>query len=111
MQLLTASQRRSLPPIYGAQNDKDPLARVRLFTPWSPPCWTWYIIEFDGQNECFGLVDGFEVELGYFSLKELASITGPGGLRVERDRHFRPVRLSVLRAELETARGGEEVAS
>lgn len=102
MQLLTASLRRSLPPIYGTENIKDPLARVRFFTTWS--CWTWYVIEFDGEDECYGLVDGFEIELGSFSLKELESITGPMGLRVERDLHFKPVRLSVLHAELEAAR-------
>lgn len=112
MMLLPSSLRRTLPPIYATQNDLDPLARVRLFTPWSLGAvgWAWHIIEFDGEDECFGLVEGFEIELGSFSLKELGSITGPMGLRVERDHHFRPVRLSVLRAELESARRGEEAS-
>ena len=36
----------------------------------------------------FGLVIGFEKELGYFSLAELESARGPMGLAIERDLHF-----------------------
>lgn len=62
---------------------------VKLFTPWSH--WTWYIAEanFD-TGECFGLIDGFEKELGYFNLNELTEIKGPFGLKIERDRYFKP---------------------
>ena len=42
----------------------------------------------------FGLVSGFDVELGYFSLSELESVRGKFGLPVERDLHFQPTRLS-----------------
>jgi hypothetical protein len=45
----------------------------------------------------FGLVDGFEQELGYFSLKELEDTRGPLGLLIERDMHFKPQPLSVVR--------------
>jgi len=38
----------------------------------------------------FGLVDGHEKELGSFSYKELLSIKGPWGLKIERDRYFEP---------------------
>jgi hypothetical protein len=35
--------------------------------------WTWYPSEYDAEDQiCFGLVDGAELELGYFSLEELA---------------------------------------
>jgi hypothetical protein len=34
------------------------------------------------------LVVGHEPELGYFSLDELESVSGPFGLRIERDRSF-----------------------
>lgn len=37
--------------------------------------WSWLVLEFDGQDTLFGLVRGFETELGYFSLSELESIT------------------------------------
>lgn len=63
---------------------------VKLFTPWAN--WTWYIAEADYETgECFGLVIGFEKELGYFDLDELKQLTGFGGLKVERDRHFKPM--------------------
>lgn len=59
---------------------------VKFFTPWAN--WTWYATEFDGEDLFFGLVDGFEKELGYFSLAELESVSGPFGLKIERDLHF-----------------------
>ena len=59
---------------------------VRFFTPDSN--WTWYASEFDGEDIFFGLVSGFEVELGYFSLKELQETKGPLGLHIERDLHY-----------------------
>ena len=36
--------------------------------------WDWYLVEMDMQKEltqCFGLVKGYEKELGYFSLPEI----------------------------------------
>ncbi|MCJ7688053.1 MAG: DUF2958 domain-containing protein, partial [Clostridiaceae bacterium] len=61
------------------------------FTPDSN--WTWYATKFDDVDTFFGLVDGFEKELGYFSLSELESIRGPFGLKVERDLYFKPTKL------------------
>jgi hypothetical protein len=62
---------------------------VKLFTPWTN--WTWYIAEYNPlSGECFGLVHGFEKELGYFNLNEIAELRGIGGLKVERDRFFEP---------------------
>jgi Protein of unknown function (DUF2958) len=46
----------------------------------------------------FCLVIGFEQELGYFSLSELQAARGPLALPVERDLHFQPTRLSVVRS-------------
>jgi hypothetical protein len=67
---------------------------VKFFTPWAN--WTWYATEFDGKDEFFGLVDGFEKELGYFYLSELESLSGPFGMKVERDLHFGNKKLSEL---------------
>jgi hypothetical protein len=67
------------------QGDKAEVV-VKFFTPWAN--WTWYATEFDGEDLFFGLVDGFEKELGYFRLSELESLTGPFGLKIERDLHF-----------------------
>lgn len=94
MKLLTEELRRALPALYSTENNIDPLAVAKFFTPWSN--WTWYATEFDGEDTFFGLVHGFERELGYFSLSELESITGPAGLGIERDLHFKPTPLSQL---------------
>jgi hypothetical protein len=52
--------------------------------------------EFDGQDLLFGLVVGFEIELGYWSLSELEAARGPWGLPIERDLWFEPTPLSQL---------------
>lgn len=90
MKLITKDLARQLPPLYG-QDGKgmDAIAYLKLFTPWAG--WTWWVTEYDPETgECFGLVQGMETELGYFSLKELEGIRGPAGLRIERDLYFDP---------------------
>lgn len=61
----------------------------KVFVPWGAA--TFLLTECDGDGLAFGLSDlGFgSPELGYISMCELAEITGPGGLRVEEDLHFR----------------------
>ena len=48
----------------------------------------------------FGLVDGFEKELGYFSLAELEAVRGPLGLPIERDLYWKPKTLEEIAPEL-----------
>ena len=95
MKLLTKELRAKLPPLYSTEKDEDPTAVAKFFTPASN--WTWYATELDGEDRFFGLVDGFDKELGYFSLSELASSRGPLGLPIERDRWFSPKPLSECR--------------
>jgi len=93
--LLDDESREKLPPLYsGEEQGLDALAQVKFFTPDSN--WTWYATEFDGEDIFFGLVSGFEIELGYFSLSELQSVKGPMGLPIERDLHFEPKSLHEL---------------
>ncbi len=76
---------------------------AKFFTPWTN--WTWYATEYDPEERTFfGLVEGHEVELGYFSLDEMAEVRGPFGLKIERDLfwHEKPVR--DVRAEVEKRR-------
>lgn len=96
MKLLTKEIRDRLPPI-GTTDGQfgDAVVQVKFFCPWSN--WTWYATEFDGEDLFFGLVVGFETELGYFSLSELRSVHGPWELGIERDRHFRPRPLREVR--------------
>lgn len=96
--LLDKGSREKLPPLYA--NEALGLmaqALVKFFTPDSN--WTWYASEFDGDDTFFGLVAGFDVELGYFLLSELQSVHGPLGLPVERDLHYKPRTLKDLLAE------------
>jgi hypothetical protein len=82
-----------LPRLYATQNDDDPIAWLKFFTPDSS--WTWYMTEYDPEQRlCFGLVQGHDRELGYFSLEELEEVRGPMGLPVERDIWWEPTPLS-----------------
>lgn len=95
MVLLTKDVLKKLPPLY-SQEEKglDAVAVVKFFTPDSN--WTWYATEFDGEDLFFGLVDGFEKEIGYFRLSELKSVKGALGLPIERDMYFKPKTLKEL---------------
>jgi len=91
-------EHNTIPQLYAAENDPDPIAHIKLFTP--DGNWTWYITEYSKEeNLCFGLVVGHETELGYFSIDELQEVRGPLGLKIERDLHFTPKRVSVLKKQ------------
>ena len=96
MKLLTKELEAKLPPLYSQDGKGDEaIALVKFFTPDSS--WTWYATEYDpNERVFFGLVDGLEKELGYFSLDELESVRGPLGLRIERDIYFEPTRIKEL---------------
>ena len=88
MKLLTKELLKKFPKI-GETDGQGENAKIiaKFFTPWSN--WTWYATEYDPVDKVFfGLVEGFERELGYFSLDELESINGPFGLKIERDLYF-----------------------
>jgi len=93
--LMTEEIRRVIPKLYSQEKVKDPMVYVKFFSPYSN--WTWYATEFDGEDRFFGLVKGFEDELGYFSLQELAEANRNGLPLVERDTGFSPKRLSEAR--------------
>ena len=101
---MTDEIREQLPEL-GANEDQGlaALARVKYFTPDSN--WTWYASEFDGEDVFFGLVIGFEIELGYFSLSELQATHGPLGLKIERDLYYEPKSLQELREQHRRERG------
>ncbi len=96
MELLPEEIREQLPPLYAnEQLGWDAPALVKFFTPDSS--WTWYASEFDGEDIFFGLVSGFEIELGYFSLTELKGVRGPLKLPIERDLYYQPKTLTELK--------------
>lgn len=112
MKLLTKEIRSNLPPLCSQDGKgEDAVAVVKFFNPTGAG--TWYASEAcsvlpDGtevpltdpraeQAEdviFFGVANITERELGYFSLNELQSYRGLGGLGIERDLHWksRPLR-------------------
>jgi len=100
MNLLPPDIAQSIPKLYEQENKgEEAIAHIKLFDPCSN--WTWYVTEFDGVDEFFGLVRGFETELGYFSLKELQEYEGPLGIGIERDIWFNPCSLKDIKRHLE----------
>jgi hypothetical protein len=97
MKLLTQAILKKIPPLRAQEKAGDEaIIYAKFFCPWSN--WTWFATEFDPNERLFfGMVHGFEKELGYFSLDELESITGPGGLKIERDMHFKPIPLKSVK--------------
>lgn len=97
MPLIPDLIRQQIPAIYAQEKVPDAIVHVKLFMPDSS--WTWYVTEIaEDGDEAFGLVVGFETELGYFSIREIESVRGPLGLPVERDLYFDPMPLSKVRA-------------
>ncbi len=88
-------------PLLGAtEHIEDPVVLIKLFHPFSS--WTWYVLEYSPEeNLCFGLIDGHEVELGYFSIDELSDLKIKG-LGVERDLHWNPMKLSTLKSKIKS---------
>jgi len=115
MMLLTAENKKNLPALYSNETKTaaETMVVLKFFTP--DANWTWYVtegspVDADGYFDTdkpkvdwmfFGLVDGAEVELGYFSLSELQNIRGRLGLPVERDRYFDPISLEELRMRID----------
>jgi len=59
--------------------------------------WSWYAVEFDGQDTFFGLIAGLAAELGRFRLSELETTCGYAPLL--HDLNFQPRPLVELIAE------------
>ena len=85
----------SLPALGVTGEEHDPAVQVKFFYP--DFSWTWYAIEFDGDDLFYGFVDGFVGELGYFRLSELMENRGKFGMEIERDLWFSPCPLSSLK--------------
>ena len=99
-QLMTQKLVAAIPALGANENVRDydhVLAPAKLFSPYNG--WTWYITEMDPvTGQCFGLVEGFERELGYFDLTELAETTVYGGVpAVERDLYWEPQTLGEIK--------------
>ncbi len=62
---------------------------LKLFCSWGAA--TWLLTELSPEGRAFGLCDlgiGYP-ELGYVDMREVLKVTGPLGLKIERDTSFR----------------------
>lgn len=80
-----------IPKLCDTEDESDSIVWVKLF--FLDYHWSWYIVEYDGEDLCYGLVAGAVAELGYFRLSELQAARGKFGRRIERDCSFRPCSL------------------
>lgn len=100
MKLLTKEILKRLPPLYSTDALGDAaIAQVKYFS--LSNNWRWFATEFDGDDTFFGLVAGFDIELGYFSLKELQSVQWLSIPAIERDWSWEPKSIFDIRAQLE----------
>jgi len=104
-------------PEMKAQDGKgdEAIAHVKLFSPMNG--WRWYVTEYDPETgEAFGLVQGHEIELGTFAVREVnpddwggedmqsQNDNFRGKYRFppfERDAHFTPTTIGKIRESLE----------
>jgi hypothetical protein len=96
--LMTKELSAKLPALYAQDSKGDSaIAYAHYFS--TRTGWDWYATEYDPQtHEFFGLVFGFEVELGYFSLDELeANSSERLGFGVEREFGWEPKTLGEIK--------------
>lgn len=98
MKLITKQLEKELAkyPLYSQDGKKDEAVVIcKLFL----QGYTWYVLEadkVDDDYEFYGIIDSQEREYGYFTLSQLESVRGSWGLKVERDRSFKPVKVKEL---------------
>ena len=87
MKLLTQSLLSKFREVGDQRNVEDSQIICKFFYPLNQ--WTWYCISYDEESETFfWLVNGHELELGYFSLSELQAFRGSFWIGIERDLYF-----------------------
>lgn len=90
MELMTKEIEVKAQAQYPKGSDMSQMVVAKFFNPVGS--WTWYLMNQDPANPDYlwGIVNGFEVEMGSFSLSELSSLKVGLGLGIERDLHFTP---------------------
>ena len=99
MKLVTKEIKEQAQEQYDKGSDMEQMVVAKYFDPMGS--WRWFLMNMDKDGDyCWGIVDGFAVEMGSFSMRELESIQLPLGLGIERDTSFEPVKASELWKEL-----------
>lgn len=91
MKLLTQKITEKAAEQYPKGSDMDQLVVAKFFNPLNS--WTWYLMNLDPEDHgyAWGIVKGFEVEVGSFDMNELQNMKVGLGLGIERDINFRPM--------------------
>jgi len=114
--LWTKTAFKNVPKLRGQDGLGDnAIAYVKFLSPLNG--WRWYATEYDPETgEAYGLIQGDEIELGYFAIREVnvgdwngndmqsLNDNWKGSFRMppfERDAHFKPQTLAKIREKLE----------
>ncbi len=90
MKLLNRTIAEELKKQYQMGSDMEQMVVAKFFDPCGS--WTWYAMNMDEDGDyIWGIVSGYEVESGSFSLSELEAYEGRLGIGIERDLYFKPI--------------------
>jgi len=96
MELLSKELEKRFAEIGSQENEKDPIVVARFFNPTGAG--TWWATEYDPVEKIFfgyaSIFGDHNDEWGNFSLEELKSVKGFGGLGIERDLYCGEKRIS-----------------
>ena len=100
MKLMTKEIEKKAQQQYQMGSDMSQMIVAKFFCPTNS--WTWFLMNQDPNDTDYlwGIVKGFEVETGSFSLSELENTILPLGLRIERDLYFKPITAEELWKQL-----------
>ena len=90
MKLMTKEIKEKAQKQYDEGSDMEQMVVAKYFG----GNWTWYLMNMDKDEDyCWGIVDGFAVEMGSWQMSELQKVKfKPFGLGVERDLYFEPMK-------------------
>ena len=91
MKLMTKEIKKQATGQYEQGSDMEQKVVAKYFDPMGS--WKWFLMNKKKDDSyCWGIVKGFEVEMGSFSIDELENIKLPFGLGIERDTMFKPMK-------------------
>ena len=91
MKLMTKKIKEQAEKQYELGSDMDQKVVAKFFG----GSWTWYLMNLDPEDNkyAWGIVKGFETDMGSFNIDDLQSIKMPPlGTSVERDLYFEPMK-------------------
>lgn len=96
MELLNKTLKKRFSEVGSQENDSNPLVIAKFFNPTGRG--TWFATEYNPKTKIFfgyvSLFGDYNDEWGDFSLEELESVKGWGGLGIERDLYCGEKRIS-----------------